>query len=171
MAYTTDFRPVDPVLGLQGIAEVSTVQNHTLGRIVQAKDFGTNANGAGEFIYVKGVANGARGAWVTYDQDGGAVVLLAANAIGPVGVMMSALDAATKYGWLQISGKAVAKALVAFADDANVYATATAGSVDDAIVAGDRVKLAKGASAVDGPEAGMAEFELSRPFMDDGLAA
>ena len=47
----------------------------------------------------------------------------------------------------------------------------TAGSVDDAVVAGDRVKLAKGASAVGTPSAGLAEFEISRPFMDDAIAA
>ncbi len=171
MAYTTDFRPVDPRIGTQGITEVSAVQNHALGLIVQCRDFGANANGAGEFQYVKGVTSGARGAFVTITQDDGAVVLLAANAIGPVGILMSALDAATKFGWVQISGKAIGKALADFADNANVYATATAGSVDDAIVAGDRVKLCTGASAVGTPETGMAEFEISRPFMDDGLSA
>jgi hypothetical protein len=43
--------------------------------------------------------------------------------------------------------------------------------VDDAIVAGDRVKGAKGASAVDSPATGAAEFEIDYPLMDDGLAA
>lgn len=75
------------------------------------------------------------------------------------------------YGWFQIGGKAVGKALAGFVDNANVYATATAGSVDDAVVAGDRVKGAVGASAVGTPSTGLAEFEIARPFMDDGLAA
>ena len=96
--------------------------------------------------------------------------MLAANAIGPVAVAASATVAST-YGWYRISGKTVAKALTGFADNANVYATATPGSVDDAVVAGDRVKNAKGASAVGTPAAGFAEFEINRPFMDDGLAA
>jgi hypothetical protein len=39
------------------------------------------------------------------------------------------------------------------------------------VVAGDRVKLAKGASAVDTPSTGFAEFEIHRPFMDDATAA
>ena len=52
-----------------------------------------------------------------------------------------------------------------------VYATSTAGSIDDAVVAGDRVKLAIGASAVDTPSSGLAEFEIQRPYMDDGTAA
>jgi hypothetical protein len=33
------------------------------------------------------------------------------------------------------------------------------------------VKLAKGASAIDTPSAGFAEFEIHRPFMDDATAA
>jgi hypothetical protein len=78
---------------------------------------------------------------------------------------------ADNYGWFQIKGKAVGKALTAFADNANVYSTSTAGSVDDTVVAGDRVKNAKGASAVGTPSAGLAEFEIDRPFVDDGLAA
>jgi hypothetical protein len=104
-------------------------------------------------------------------MEDGTTSLLAANAIGPVGVAMSANAAATTFGWYQISGKAVGKALAAYADNGLVYATATAGSIDDAVVAGDRVKLAKGASAIDTPSAGFAEFEIHRPFMDDATAA
>jgi hypothetical protein len=65
----------------------------------------------------------------------------------------------------------VGQVLSGFLDNANVYATATAGSVDDSIVAGDRVKNAKGASAIGTPSAGLAEFEIHYPVMDDGLAA
>jgi hypothetical protein len=170
MAYTTNWQHVSPELSLQQIAETSTTQNHPLGKIVQAVDRGSNSNGAGEFIYLKGVASTVAGSWVTYNMDDGSTTLLAANAIGPVAVAMSA-NVASQYGWYQIQGKAVGKALTAFADNGNVYATATAGSVDDAVVAGDRVKNATGASALDFPATGMAEFEIARPWMDDGLAA
>ena len=61
--------------------------------------------------------------------------------------------------------------MAGYVDNALVYATATPGSVDDAVVAGDRVKLALGASAVGTPSAGLAEFEISRPFADDGASA
>jgi hypothetical protein len=172
MAYGTDWKIFSPALvGWQPINAVSTTQRHELGLIVQAVDRGSNGNGVGEFMYVKGVSSGAVGAWVTINADDYSTALLAANAIGPVGIMMAVLDASTDYGWVQISGKAVGLALAAFADNANVYATATAGSVDDAVVAGDRVKRAKGASALDAPATGMAEFEIDRPFMDDALAA
>lgn len=157
----------DEVIGSQAVATTSTTQNHPVGTIVRATD---PTYGAGEFIYLAGVASTAVGSWVTYDMDGGTTALLAANAIGPVAVAMSA-NVAGQYGWYQISGKAVGKALASYADNGLVYATATAGSVDDAVVAGDRVKLAKGASAVDTPSTGLAEFEISRPFMDDATAA
>lgn len=169
--YSTDWKIVSPLIGAQPIASVSTTQLHPLGTRVRAVDKGTNANGEAEFVYVKGVTNGAVGSWVTFNPDDYSTTLLAANAIGPVGVLLAALDATTDFGWCQVTGKAVAKAAASFADNANVYATATAGTVDDAVVAGDRVKGAKGASDIDAPATGMAEFEINHPFMDDALAA
>lgn len=152
----------------QPIAETSTTLRHRLGDRFHCSD---DTYGPGEFIYLAGVASTAVGSWVTFNADDGTTALLAANAIGPVAIAMSANTSATSYGWYQIYGKAVGKALTGFADNGNVYATATAGSVDDAVVAGDRVKNAKGASAVDTPSAGLAEFEIQYPFMDDALAA
>lgn len=163
MAYTI----AENMLVGQAFNEVSSTAKHELGLIVKAKD---PTYGAGEFIYLKGVASTAVGSWVTYNADDNTTALLAANAIGPVAVAMAATVVDT-YGWYQISGKAVGKAAAGFVDNANVYATATAGTVDDAVVAGDRVKLAKGASAVDTPSTGLAEFEIQRPFMDDAVAA
>lgn len=151
----------------QNIDETSTTAKCTIGDIVKCKHA---TYGVGEFIYLKGVASTAAGSWVTYNADDWSTALLAANAIGPVAVAMSA-NVASQYGWYQIGGKAIGKALTGFADNANVYATATAGSIDDAVVAGDRVKRSKGASAVDTPSTGLAEFEIDRPFMDDALAA
>jgi hypothetical protein len=158
---------ITPRIGVQSIAETSTTLSLPLGTRVQAQD---STYGVGEFIYLSGVASTGIGDWVTYNQDDNSTALLAANAIGPVAVAMSA-NVASQYGWYQIFGKAVGKALTGFVDNANVYATATAGSVDDAVVAGDRVKAAKGASAVGTPSAGLAEFEIQYPLMDDGLAA
>lgn len=165
------FRAISTGAGFPAIGAVVTDDAYNdvtpLGTIITAVD---PTYGAGEFIFLEGAANTAIGSWVTYNADDYSTTLLAANAIGPVAVAMAATVASTK-GWYQIGGKAVGKALTGFADNANVYATATAGSVDDAVVAGDRVKRAKGASAVDTPSTGLAEFEIDRPFMDDGLAA
>jgi hypothetical protein len=163
MAFIID----NPTAGVQPIDVTDTVKRHPLGTIVRATD---PTYGSGEFIYLLGVASTAVGSWVLYNMDDGSTSLLAANDIGPVAVAMSA-NVASQYGWYQIQGKAVGKALTGFLDNANVYGTATAGSVDDAVVAGDRVKNAKGASAVDTPSTGLAEFEIARPFVDDALAA
>ena len=160
----------NPVLGYPAInshGAAGYVETIPLGTIVQAVD---PTYGAGEFIYLKGLDNTAVGSWVTYNQDDNSTTLLAANAIGPVGVAMAA-TVTGEYGWYQISGKAIGKALSGYADNALVYATSTAGSVDDTVVAGDRVKNAKGASAVDTPSTGLAEFEIQRPWMDDATAA
>lgn len=136
------------------------------GDIVRAVD---PTYGFGEFIYLKGLDTTAANTWVTYNADDYSTTLLAANAIGPVAVAMSA-NLTGYSGWYQISGKAIGKALTGFLDNANVYGTSTAGSVDDAIVAGDRVQNCKGASAVDTPSTGLAEFEIQRPFVNDALA-
>lgn len=161
------FKIVESRIVPQPIASTSTTQNLPLGTRVRAVD---DTYGEGEFIYLEGVANTAVGSWVTFNEDDYSTALLAANAIGQVAVAMSA-NVADQYGWYQVRGKAIGKALTDFADNGNVYATATAGSVDDAVVAGDRVKKCKGASAVGTPSAGLAEFEIDAPFMDDALAA
>ncbi len=152
----------------QPIAETSTTLKHRLGDRFKCFD---ETYGPGEFIYLAGVASTAVGSWVTFNMDDGTTALLAANAIGPVAISMSANTAATSYGWYQIYGKAVGLCLASFADNGNCYATSTAGSVDDAIVAGDLVKNAKGASAIGTPSGSFAEFEIQYPFMDDGLTA
>lgn len=154
-------------LGFPRITDTDTTAKVALGRIVQAAD---PTYGSGEFIYLLGVASTAAGSWVTYNSDDFSTTLLAANAIGPVAVAMSA-NVASQYGWYQLSGKAVAKVATGFVDNANIYATATAGTADDAVVAGDRVKGAVGASAIGTPSAGLAEVEIARPFMDDAVAA
>jgi hypothetical protein len=151
----------------QPIAETSTTRAHRLGDRFKCFD---DTYGPGEFIYLQGVASTAIGSWVTFNADDGTTALLAANAIGPVAIAMSACGA-NQFGWYQIYGKGVGLCLALFADNANVYATATPGSVDDSIVAGDRVKNAKGASAIGTPSGSFAEFEIHYPVMDDGLAA
>jgi hypothetical protein len=161
------WRPAENFLIGQKITEFSDSQTMPLGTIIRGVH---PTYGAGEFIYLKGVANTAIGTWVTYNADDWSTTRLAANAIGAVGVAMSAC-VANNFGWYQINGKAIGLALTGYVDNALVYATATAGSVDDAVVAGDRVKNAIGASAVDTPSTGFAEFEINRPFMDDGSAS
>jgi hypothetical protein len=166
----SEFVPVNSSVIPQAIDQTSTTQLLPLGTRVRAYDVASTAYGEGEFIYLKGVASTVLGSVVTYAQDDSSTALLAANAIDPVAVSMSD-NVASSYGWYQIFGKAVGKVLTGFADNANCYATATAGSIDDAIVGGDRVKCMKGASAIGTPSTGLAELDIQYPYMDDGLAA
>lgn len=163
------FTFMTPQLGAPAVGSVHStdyVPQWKLGDIARATD---PDYGAGEFIYLKGAANTAAGSVVVYNADDFSTALAAANAIGPVAVAMAA-SVADKFGWYQIQGKAVVKAGTV-ADDALVYLTATPGTVDDAVVAGDRVKGAKFASADGTPATGFAEVEIARPFVDDGSAA
>lgn len=99
---------VENEAGVQAIAETSTTQRHSLGKIVRAKDdtLGT----AGEFIYLLGVASTAIGSVVTYDTGTFATTLCAVggNVARPVAFSMSA-NVASQWGWYQIGGQAVAK--------------------------------------------------------------
>lgn len=154
-----------PKIGAQPIADRSTTARHQLGEIVQAEDT-VSSYGSGEFIYVKGVASAAANEWAGINADDGTVTRAVANGIYPlVGVLQAALTA-SYYGWAQITGKAKAKCLTGYADNAKVYLTGTAGSVDDTSVAGDLVVNAKGASAISG---GLAEFEIARPWTNDAM--
>lgn len=158
MAYTIK----NPWLGMQPIAETSTVKNHDLGTKVEAAD---PTYGSGEFVYLLGVANTIVGSVATINYDDGSTTLLVADAIGPVGVAMSA-NVASQYGWYQVRGMAIVDAGTV-ADNGNVYATATPGEVDDAVVDGDMVHLAKFASANGTPSAGLAECEIQYPYTDN----
>src|SRR6478609_6684867 len=153
MAYTI----LNARVGFPPITDHDTVAKVALGNIVVAND---PTYGAGEFIYLKGLDATAVGASVTYNLDDWSTALLAANAIGPVAIAMAA-TVTGEYGWYQISGKARGLALASYADNGLVFGTSTAGSVDDTVVDGDMVHLAKGASTITG--AGLAEFEISRP--------
>lgn len=160
-----------PLVGAQPIADVETTQKHPFGTIVTAKDVGTTAYGEGEFIYVKGVASGALRAWAGYRSKSGLTTLAVADGNYSIGVMMSALDATTDFGWLQIKGRCVAKCLTGFADNGVVYLTSTAGSVDDASVIGDVVHGAigrNGGTVTVGDLAG--EFEINRPYSENRVS-
>lgn len=139
MAYPTgiEFKPTSPTMGVQPIQETSTTKKHELGTIVRATDVNY---GEGEFVYLLGAASTDPGDLVCYNSKTGATVRTAHAATGsngPCGVAMSA-NVANQYGWYQISGSGPVKSGTVLAD-ASLYITATAGSVDDASVAGDLV--------------------------------
>lgn len=155
---------VTPMVALQAIDATETSATISLGTRVNAKH---TTYGVGEFIYLKGVASTAVGSVVLINPDDWSTSLATANDVGKLGVAMSA-NVASQYGWYQIYGKGAAKVLTGFVDNADCYLTATAGSVDDADVAGDYIRGMKGASAIDTPSTGLAEVELGYPEVADG---
>lgn len=150
---------VDPKVGMQPIAATSTVQNHPIGTRVKAID---PTFGEGEFIYLKGLASTAVGEVVIYDTYANTTKRGVAGDRGMAAVAMSA-NVANQYGWYQIAGSAVVKVAAAFAANANVYWTATAGTPDDAVVAGDKIDGIRSKTAIDIPTAGYAVCQLAYP--------
>ena len=154
----------EPELGIQPIAVTDTTQNHALGKIVRAKD---PTYGAGEFIYLTGVASTAVGDWVSYNSVTGATVRWAGTAGEgrPLAVAMSA-NVASQYGWYQIGGNAVANisGTVAAGDKVFWQATATTSSTQ---VNGKQVQAAIAAGANGTPATGQALINIDRPSGQD----
>jgi transcription elongation GreA/GreB family factor len=158
MAYPTgvSFKHTGRGIGKQPIHETSATQLHALGEIVSATD---GTYGAGEFIYLVGVASTAQGDLVVYNSKTGATTrTVAGTTKGPVGVAMADLTAGL-FGWYQISGATPVKAGTVSADT-DVYLTATASSVDDLVDVGDKVD---GATFKAATSAGYALVQMARP--------
>jgi hypothetical protein len=158
MAYS--FR--DGKVGMQPIATTETVQKHELGTRVLAWD---PLYGTGEFVYALGVASTIVGSVAAIDDKAGTTTLTVAATRGPVGVAMSA-NVAAQYGWYQIRGAAVLSCNAAVAAQARVYSTATAGKVDDAVVAGSAIDGAVFKTADGTPSANLAVAEIAFPCMN-----
>jgi hypothetical protein len=152
---------VEAALGLQPIADTSTVQNHPLGTTIRAVD---ETYGEGEFVYLKGVASTVVGSFVIFDQRLATTTLSVAGSRGPAAVAMSA-NVANQFGWYQVSGSAVVKAATV-ANNASPYVTATAGTIDDAVVSGDKIDGARFKTADGTPAAGFAVLQLARPSLN-----
>lgn len=116
-----------------------------------------------EYIYLQGVASVVNGDWVTFDEDY-VTTRAVANAKGRVAIANGAVDATTEFGWFTVYGKELGTVLTGFADNGNVFLTATAGAVDDAVVAGDAIHGAVGRGAISGTTALM---ELNYPMVLD----
>jgi len=155
----------------QAINATSTTQQHKLGERVTCRDISGQGRPDAEFIYLTGVASTEIGSVVGY-TDVGLTALADTDAadtmLGNLAVAMSAC-VANNYGWYQVQGVAIAAVLSGYADNAKVFLTATAGSIDDAAVKGSYVRGAKGASAVD--DAGFAELEICYPQVDAQVVA
>lgn len=139
------FVPTENALGVQPIANNSTTQNHPLGTIIRAYD---PTLGAGEFIYLLGVASTVVGSLVTYNATTYQTTLSpnTANNENPVAVAMAA-NVASQYGWYQISGLSVMKkTAVAVPPGNKIYQSATAGRVMPTSASGKQLLGARAAN-------------------------
>ena len=162
------YKITDPLIGPQPIAVTDTTQNHLLGTIVRAEDV---SYGAGEFIYLLGVASTVVGSLVDYDSYLGTTALApATSGVGSVAVAMS-INVASQYGWYQIAGIAAVKAPNAMTVGADVFAlAATPGSVDDSQVNGEQILNAKVSTTTGTPSSGLALIQINRPFHQGQIA-
>jgi hypothetical protein len=145
----------------QAINETSTVKQANIGTRVKGFD---PIYGEAEFIYLNGAASTAIGDLVIFDQYAGTTTRAVAGSRGPCAIAMSA-NLASSYGFYQIAGSGVIKAGTVAANG-NVYLTATAGTVDDAVVSGDKVDGARLKTADGTPSAGFAIVQISRPSLN-----
>jgi hypothetical protein len=161
------FVPLNPSLGYPPIAEFvdatgdDYVKPVPFGTIIVAAD---DTYGAGEFIFLKGVASTVDGSWVTYNTETFATTLIVPDAIGPVAIAMAA-TVADEAGWYMIQGNHTALS-GDVADSGLVYIDTVAGTADDAVVAGDKIHNATWASA-DDTATGKARVRIARPFVTD----
>jgi hypothetical protein len=162
MAYAS----IEPFVVPQKFEDTSTTQKLPLGTIVRGQEVTTVAYGAGEFIYLKGVASTVVGSLVTYDPFLATTTLApATGGKGPVAVSMSA-NVASQFGWYQIGGVAAVKAPNAMVVNAEVFMlAATPGSVDDAQVNGEQVVNAVVTTTTGTPSSGLALITINRPFL------
>ena len=117
-----DWTPAENSLLGQNIDESSTTDKCGLGTIIRCKH---STYGAGEFIYLTGVASTVVGSIVNYDDTWQTALdtTAVAGPSRPLAVAMSANGAAA-FGWYQISGMAIASKAntVSFADGAGLGA-------------------------------------------------
>ena len=135
-----------------------------VGSIRKAIDTGSDGDGIGEFIYLKGVASTVAGDFVVYDEVG-QTTRLTATSTGNVAVAMAATVADT-WGWYQITGNAQAKRETGSANDAALYSSSVTGSSDDAAVDGRAIEGAINRTVNSSGSQTTATVQLNRPFHD-----
>src|SRR4051812_48462937 len=103
--------PIDQRMGFPGtMAQVDATALFPLGTIIKARDLGATAYGDAEFMYVQGAAVAGNVAPFVVTIGGDFIVtLIVARAKGAVGLLVSTLDTAAKFGWVQVRGKGVAQ--------------------------------------------------------------
>lgn len=135
MAYT----PSENRLGLKSFTTVDTTTSVPFGTIVRGQDL-ASGQGAGEFIYLPGVAGNAVGNMVIYNLNGRTVTRTVGathkNLGAPVAVAMAAITA-SQYGWYQIAGlTTIKKSALHVPAASKIWLAATTGRVQGSAASG-----------------------------------
>jgi hypothetical protein len=166
------YTPTTPELGIQPLAANSTVKNHPLGTIITAYD---PTYGAGEFIYLLGVASTVVGSVVTWNGNATGTPTFqttlapaTANLAQPCAVAMAA-NVAAQYGWYQIAGNAVAATNGTLAAGPGPVYLAGSGQLSSTGVAGKQMVNAVNVTATGAPATAQAVVEINRPFAQGAI--
>lgn len=164
--------PTTPELGIQPIPVNSTVKNHDLGTIITGRD---PTYGAGEFIYLLGVASTVIGSVVTWNGNSSGTPTFqttlapaTASLAQPLAVAMSA-NVASQYGWYQISGNAVCATNGTLAAGPGPVYLAGSGQLSSSAVAGKQMVNAVNVTATGTPATAQAVVEIQRPFAQGAI--
>lgn len=169
----TDHIPGGTVQGSNGqldadftVTDVHSTAQFVLGHRVRAYD--TTTLCWAEFVYAKGVATVTAGdAYIIKHGDNACILVddgtAGAEIGGLVGFAMAAI-VASSYGWFQVWGRATANVAASFAANGLIYATTTAGTVDDA-AGGGQILKARSESAIGTPAASQAYIDIFYPFI------
>ena len=139
------YKSTDVLVGASALTGADATQLHPYGTLVNGFSV---TYGAGEFIYLKGVASNFAGALVTYVGSTGVTALSTTSGVltggAPIAVSMSTATA-SEWGWFQVSGDGLAyKTAVKFdpvaAPGTRVTLSATAGRIMQTSVTGRAVQ-------------------------------
>lgn len=119
----------------QAIDATSTTQNYPLGTRVRAVD---PVLGEAEFIYCKGVASTAAYECIQINPNFTTTRAAGGTAKGHCGIAQSA-NVANQYGWYLIFGRGLVLIAADVTASLAAYATATAGTLADDVVAGSQI--------------------------------
>lgn len=156
----------NPELGLPDfqLYDVDTTPQVQVGTLARAVD-DAGVLGVGEFIYLKASVAfllGQAGVYECGPNASSALAVSGTHANKGRTVCVALTDVALgSYGWFQIGGCTVVKALAA-ADGAIVMISATAGSLSSGVIAGCQVNNAVFSGALNTPSAGFAYVTLNR---------
>jgi hypothetical protein len=121
--------------GPQAISATSTTKNYPLGTRIKAID---PVLGEAEFVYCVGVASTAQYEVIQINPDFTTTRAAGGTIKGTAGIAQSA-NVASQYGWYLVKGRGLVLIAADVTANLTAYATATAGTAADDIVAGSAI--------------------------------